>query len=330
MRTKPWRRFASGASSKVAKGSPSDPDAALLATGRQALKDGKLDSARQNAEQLVKLNPKSEAAHLLLGEALSLQHFGQKAEAELTEAQQLNPKDPEPLRALGQLKLTEADLPAAIAMLQKAQALAPGDIATAMTLAKLYELRTDWKTEIQLLDSVYGRVGERPDLLSEAAFARYQMGQDPKAEQDIQRALKLKPGFPRALYVLGFVRYREGKTADAEVAYRSAAAADPKSTEALFALADLYRAENQTAQAADVDKQILARDPKAQLRQEHPLPTELAMPDPISRRHFLTVSSGALALSPALSRLALGAEDRWRFPGALGLEARRRQLPPRI
>jgi serine/threonine protein kinase/tetratricopeptide (TPR) repeat protein len=265
VRTKPWQRFARGSGSKVSKGQPTDPAAALLATGRQALKDGKPDLARQSAEQLVKLAPKSEAAHLLLGEVLSLQHFGQKAEAELIEAQQLNPKDPEPLRALGQLKTNEADLPGAIAMLQKAQALAPSDIGTAMNLAKLYELRTDWKTEIQLLDSVYSRVGEQPDLLSEAAFARYQMGQDPKAEQDIQRALKLKPNYPRALYVLGFVRYREGKTADAEAAYRSAAAADPKSTEALFALADLYRAENEAAQAADVDKQILARDPKAQL-----------------------------------------------------------------
>jgi len=265
VRTKPWRRFTAGSSTKVSKGAPADPATELLVSGRQALKDGKLDDARQDAEQLAKLAPKSEAGHLLLGQVLSQQRYGQKAEVELLEAQRLNPKDAEPLRALGQLKTNEGDIPAAIAMLQKAEVLGPGDVTTDLNLAKLYGLRTDWKNEIQLLDAAYARVGEQADLLTEAAFARYQMGQDPKAEQDLQRALKLKPGFPRALYVLGFVRYREGKTADAEAAYRSAATADPKSTEALFALADLYRAEDQGAKADQVYKEVLARDPKAQI-----------------------------------------------------------------
>ncbi len=265
IRNKPWRRFTAGSSAKAAKGPPGDPAAALLASGRQALKDGKLDDARGDAEQLVKLGPKSEPAHLLLGQVLSQQRYGQKAEAELTAAQQLNPKDPEPLRALGQLKAEEADIPGAIALFQKAQALGPGDVATDLSLAKLYGLRSDWKNEIQLLDAAYARVGEQADLLTEAAFARYQMGQDPKAEQDVQRALKLKPNFPRALYVLGFVRYRQGKTAEAEAAYRSAASADPKSTEALLALADLYRAENAAGKAGEVYKEVLARDPKAQI-----------------------------------------------------------------
>jgi len=264
IRTKPWRRFASGASAKAQKG-PAEASATPLAAGRQALKDGKLDAARQDVEQWVKQQPKDEAGHLLLGQILWQQHFGQKAEQELLAAAQLNPKDPEPWRALGQLKTSEADVAAAVTALQKAQALAPGDVGTDLALAKLYGLRGDWKSEIQMLDAAYHRVGEQPELLAEAGFARYQLNDDAKADDDLKRALKLRPNLPRALYVLGFVRYRQGKIPEAEAAYRAAATADPKSTDALLALADLYKAENQAAKAADVYKEVLVRDPKAQL-----------------------------------------------------------------
>ena len=49
------------------------------------------------------------------------------------------------MRALGQLKTSEADIPNAIAMLQKAQALAPSDVGIELSLARLYGLRSDWK-----------------------------------------------------------------------------------------------------------------------------------------------------------------------------------------
>jgi Flp pilus assembly protein TadD len=269
---KPWKHFPLGlaksgkAIPKMAtKAAAAEPALTPLAQGQQALKDGKLDVARQAAEDLVKGDPKDEAAHLLLGQVLAKQRYGQKAEAELLTAQQLNPKDPAPLRALGDLKITEADLAAAIAAYQKAQVLAPSDVPTQLALAKLYGLRGDWKGELAMLDAAYHRVGEQPDLLAEAGFARYQLNDDAKAEDDLRRALKLAPNLPRALYVLGFVRYRQGKIPEAETAYRSAAAADPKSTEALLALADLFKAENQAAKAADVYKEVRVRDPKAQI-----------------------------------------------------------------
>lgn len=277
LKYKPWKHLSFGhvksatkAGAAAVSGAPTsasaaEPPATTLAAGQQALKDGKLDAARQDAEEWVKKDPKDEAGHLLLGLVLSQQRYGQKAEAELLAAQQLNPKDPAPLRALGELKTTEADLAAAIAAYQKAQALAPNDVPTELALAKLYGLRGDWKGEIQMLDAAYHRVGEQPDLLAEAGFARYQMNDDAKADDDLKRALKLKPNLPRALYVLGFVRYRQGKIPEAVTAYRAAATADPKSTEALLALADLYKAENQAAKAADVYKEVRARDPKAQL-----------------------------------------------------------------
>lgn len=258
---KPWRQLAARA------GSPARPVAAprnLLGDGTRALKDGRYDDARRAAEQLVRESPQSAVGHLLLGKALIGLRFGQKAELELVEAEKWNPKDPEPYRTQGKLKADQGDVVGAIAALEHAQQLSPGDLDTDAALAKLYGARSDWKRELQLLDLIYKRAGERPDLLAEAGFARYQLGETARADQDLARALKLAPTLPRALYVLGFVRYRQGKPAEAIAAYRSAADADKSSTEALTALAELYAAQHDSAQTRRVYEEIAARDPRDQ------------------------------------------------------------------
>jgi tetratricopeptide (TPR) repeat protein/tRNA A-37 threonylcarbamoyl transferase component Bud32 len=247
------------------KGShPVEAGLSPLAQGQKALKEGKAEVARHEAEQLLKDNPQNGAAHLLLGEALFALRYAQKAEAELTEAERLLPRDPEPLRAMGRLKAGEADVIGAISAYERAQALSPGDLETDTALEKLYGAKSDWKHQLQLLDQIYKKFGENPDLLAEAGMARYNNNEDAKAEADLQRALKLKPGLARAHLALGFVRYREGKNDEAINEYRAAADSDKTSTEALAALADVYTALEQPDKAKAVYKEILTRDPKDQ------------------------------------------------------------------
>ncbi len=239
------------------------PDA--LAEAEQDLKANKPDAARSLVEKALLTDPNNAHAHALLGRALLALRFGQKAEVEFREAIRLAPKSPEGYRGLGALRVEQGDPAEAIKVLEMAQKIDPTDVETTTALAKLYGLRGDWKRALAMLEALYHQAGPSAEMYAEAGFARYQLGDDEKAEGDLQRALKLKPNLAEAHYYLGFVYYRKGLTDQAIQSYRTAADQDPHSTDALLALADLYKAEGQAAKASATYREVLARDPKNEL-----------------------------------------------------------------
>jgi cytochrome c-type biogenesis protein CcmH/NrfG len=241
---------------------PPPKSADPLAEAEQDLKAGKPDAARARVEKLLQQDPTDAKAHALLGRALLALRYGQRAETEFREAIRLAPKSPEGYRGLGLLKTEQGDAAEATKAFEAALKLDPHDVETTTGLAKLYGLRGDWKQALGMLEALYRQGVRTADLYAEAGFARHQLGDDERAESDLQRALKLQPDLAKAHYYLGFVLYRKGHTEQAIQSYRSAANEDPHSTDALLALADLYKAEGQAQKASATYREVLARDPK--------------------------------------------------------------------
>jgi serine/threonine protein kinase/tetratricopeptide (TPR) repeat protein len=241
------------------------PPPDVLSMAEQDLKGGKPDAARAIAEKAVQQDPANARAHALLGRSLLALRYGQKAEVEFREAIRLAPKAPDAYRGLGALKTEQGDPMEAIKALEAAQRLDSGDVETTTALAKLYGLRGDWKRALAMLEALYREAGPSAEVYAEAGFARYQLGDDQRAESDLLRALKLKPDLAKAHYYLGFVYYRKGLTDQAIQSYRTAADQDRRSTEALLALADLYKAQGQAEKAAGVYREVLTRDPKNEM-----------------------------------------------------------------
>ncbi len=232
-----------------------------LDQARAAFQRGNLDSARSRLERLVSANPSDEQAHLLLGQLLSAQRHGQRAEAELRAALRLAPRDPAPPRALAELRVAQGDLPGAVKLLVEARRLAPDDGSIGLELGGLYGRLGDWKRSAATLEGAIERKGQDAGGWADLGFARYQLGEDSRAASAIARALRLEPGLARAWYYQGFLEYRRGHVDKAIESYRTAAAKDPSSSAALLALGQLYRDRHEQALAEGAFKDALARDP---------------------------------------------------------------------
>ncbi|MHB8417145.1 MAG: protein kinase domain-containing protein [Myxococcales bacterium] len=235
---------------------------AELDRARAALANGKLDDARDILEKVTGADPQSAPAHLLLGQVLVKQRYGQKAEAELRQAIRLAPRTIEAYRTLAGLEEEKGDVVEASKALEQAHQVAPEDAEVALALALLDGQRSDWKKEIALLEGVLQRTPKNAAAWAEEGFARFQLGEDARAAGDIAKAEKLDPRLARARYYEGFVDYKRGEVEKAVASYQEAAELDARSADALLALGDLYKAQSDPAKAKDAYQRALARDPQ--------------------------------------------------------------------
>ncbi|HUB06330.1 MAG TPA: protein kinase [Myxococcales bacterium] len=256
------RHHHGGSKSGPASPSSAAADASRIDKARKAFEKGKLDDARDLLEKTVADDPKSAAAHLLLGQVLLKQRYGQKAEAELRLAIKLEPKSIDAYRSLADLKLEQGDVVEAGKALEAARRAAPDNRDLVRALAQLYGQRGEWKEELPLLEALLKQDPKDAAAWADEGFARFNLGEDERAAQDIGKAEKLDPTLARAYYYEGFVDYKKDSVEKAVASYRKAADMDKKGTDALLALGDLYKAQNDDAKAKGAYQEALLRDPQ--------------------------------------------------------------------
>jgi putative PEP-CTERM system TPR-repeat lipoprotein len=192
---------------------------------------------RNAAEELVWLerakttSPQVAAPRLLLGAYyVRLRQFG-KALAELTEAQRQHPDDPEVLDAVGKVQLASGHTADAVA-----------------TYRRLVE-------------------ADRESAVAYLRLATAQIGsEDPGgATASLNQALRLKPGYPPAVFVLAELELQAGRNAEALTLARKLQALQPKSSNGLMVEGDVLARQGQLHEAMNAYSKALAVRPSGLL-----------------------------------------------------------------
>ena len=201
---------------------------ALLLRARLALDRGAFDRALPDIYAALEVQPKSSVAWRLLARAQFAQADVPEALASLQKAREANPHDVESLLAYAQLQTQVGEVDAAIDALQIFLKENPGQSAVAEALLKTHMLKSDWKAAMAVAEQI--------------------------------KATSRDPGL--GYYYSGWV-YQQKKSYAASIKqFEEALRTNPQSPERLAGIVKSYLALKQPARAAQRIKQILKQFPK--------------------------------------------------------------------
>jgi tetratricopeptide (TPR) repeat protein len=203
----------------------------MFLAARAAVADGQFQEALGLYRKVLSRLPSDPVVHLEYAQLLRDLNVVDEATAEARKAVELAPDLAEARRLLGALELSAAEkdpsrLPAAIEQLNAARRLAPGDVATAVGLARAL-LAADRSAEAaQVLDGL-------PEVAGQ-------------------------PGIQR---LTAEAKAKSGRWKDAEALYRSLHELDPADREISAALVDLYEDQDKMDDALALLGELQKRDP---------------------------------------------------------------------
>jgi len=203
----------------------------MFLAARAAVADGQFQEALGLYRKVLSRLPSDPVVHLEYAQLLRDLNVVDEATAEARKAVELAPDLAEARRLLGALELSAAEkdpsrLPAAIEQLNAARRLAPGDVATAVGLARAL-LAADRSAEAaQVLDGL-------PEVAGQ-------------------------PGIQR---LTAEAKAKSGRWKDAEALYRSLHEIDPADREISAALVDLYEDQDKMDDALALLGELQKRDP---------------------------------------------------------------------
>jgi tetratricopeptide (TPR) repeat protein len=203
----------------------------MFLAARAAVADGQFQEALGLYRKVLAKLPDDPVVHLEYAQLLRDLNVIDEATAEARKAVALDPDLAEARRLLGALELSAAEkdpsrLPAAIEQLNAARRLAPGDVATAVGLARAL-LAADRAAEAaQVLDGL-------PEVAGQ-------------------------PGIQR---LTAEAKAKSGRWKEAEALYRSLHELDPADREISAALVDLYEDQDKMDEALALLDELQKRDP---------------------------------------------------------------------
>jgi len=151
-----------------------DESAALVGTGRAALRDGKLDDAARALDQAIALNPRRVEAYVLRAAVYAARKQYAGGIAVMRRAQALAPDDPEVLTALGEQLVLSGDAGDGIPLLQQVVAKEPARYDAQLLLGHHWHDQGRWPEAIAALEAYFAhRPAElaREDARHEIALA---------------------------------------------------------------------------------------------------------------------------------------------------------------
>jgi tetratricopeptide (TPR) repeat protein len=210
---------------------PAGDERRLYLRARVAMADGRFQEALDLYRRVLEKNPDDSIVRFEYAQLLRDLNVGDEALRQAREAVRLDPRLPEAHRLLGSLELAAAErdpsrLPEAIKELEAANDLAPGDPATAASLARALLASGSPLEAARVLDSV-PQSRRQPALMRLTAEAKARSG-----------------------------RYRE-----AEELYRALYDGNPEDREIAAALIELYEEQDRLDAALEVLQKLEKADP---------------------------------------------------------------------
>jgi tetratricopeptide (TPR) repeat protein len=248
------------------EGAPADADA-RGELGRRLLAAGRPDeAARQFQQQLAYSN--DPAACVSYADALRQQGRVAEAMTALEFATRRFPDSPIPPRAAGEALLASGSYQAAMERFAAALGRRPEDPSSLLGMARACELAQ----QPSRASAWYGRLLHRdpdsvPGWIGRGRLA-LSLGDLPQARDALNRALRIEPTNPEALFWLGEWWSRqpsdERTVAAAEEAYRAAISQAPRATPPRLSLARLLLRDRRLPEAVAVATESAAGDPRSE------------------------------------------------------------------
>jgi tetratricopeptide (TPR) repeat protein len=198
--------------------------------------------------------------HDALGDAYWMRGEGTLAEHEWREALRTNPTFVRPIDSLGALYAKQRRFGEAVAYLQRAILLDPGDAESHLNLGAVYAETGSMngaEKQFRIAVSIAPLNFAAHNVLGKLYF---DSGRLDDAEKQFHKSLDCEPNLA-ALDYLGYVYQKRGDSAHAEKAFRAALALNSTDSHAHFNLGLIYAASGRNAQAIAELQSALAADP---------------------------------------------------------------------
>ena len=221
-----------------------DPEAQqFYQAARISYAEGRLQEAAQSLEQAVRADPEGDRAFLLLGKTFLNLNRDREAIAVLEKAHALDPGNWEYSNLLGVACKRAGRMEDALAAFASAAGNAPWAPQPHLNLARMYD-------EIGRHDS------------AEVERRLFEKWRPLQRETEIaEDMVKSNPGDPRGRRNLGLAYARQGRNAEALAAFRRASELDPKDGKARYGLGEALHREKRYAEAVESYEQALERVP---------------------------------------------------------------------
>src|SRR5260370_24355626 len=163
--------------------------------GRQSINRGEVKTAEAELRQAVELAPQDPEVLAMLGVVLGMQQKLQESDTYLEKALRLNPGDSATRRNLAWHQFQLGQVQPSKANLARGLREKPGDGAATLVLGMVLEELKDYRAALRLLESVPDQVRQRPESMAAMARAYYYTGQ-PQKEREILQELERHPAGP--------------------------------------------------------------------------------------------------------------------------------------
>jgi tetratricopeptide (TPR) repeat protein len=166
-----------------------DESAAFVEEGRAALRSGKLDEAARSLDQAIALNPRRVEAYVLRSAVYAAKQEYKAGIALMRRAQALAPADTDVLTALGSQLLLSGDADAGVPLLEAVVAKEPARYDAQLLLARHWIARGTWSSAINAYEAYFAH---RPrELAREDARHRIDLADAYLRYRQPQKALVL-------------------------------------------------------------------------------------------------------------------------------------------
>jgi tetratricopeptide (TPR) repeat protein len=210
-----------------------------LGQARTLIANGKLDQAEKILRGLIRADPASFDARVMLGSALAIQGARSESIEQITEAVKLRPQSAEAYNLLGTTLSRFLETADAKTAFERAILLDP-DLAEAhVNLALMLAQVRDWDGAAEHLDRALALQGNTPA----SAYTHYLRGKTyfaqsnaEKADAELEQAVKIRPNFAEAWSDLGWARRVLFDDSGAMQAFEKSVLLNPKDPVAQYRL----------------------------------------------------------------------------------------------
>ena len=235
---------------------------ARLDRGRLYLAAREFNHAEDEANFILKQEPKDVGAYQLLGAALIGQQKPDLALAAFSKLTELRPNDPSAYVNLALVEISLNRYAEAEQHLKKAAAVDPKSIQAYTDLANFYRLRNRVPEAQQVLQDAIAKNPEATSLYVYWASILTNQNKKDDAEALLGKLRKQLPNSADAAMAIGDFYFQRKESDQALGDYRRGLSVSPKNMAILKRLQDLYLTTNQTQMAADLDKQLMKSAPR--------------------------------------------------------------------
>lgn len=201
------------------------------------------------------------AKYLELGRSYYTQGNIEKAQIELKNALQIDPKDAEARYLMGMVQEQKQDFSAAVANYRAAVENKPAHVQARVRLGRIYVLGNAPDRAMEMVDAALKLEPANPDVLALRAAVRLNKGNTPGATADAQAVLQQKPGHPDATSLLTGIYSRGGQGDKAVALLLDTLKLDAGNTTFRALLAEIYDKQGQRDRAVEQLVEIVRIEP---------------------------------------------------------------------